>query len=61
MDKALKARVLAVLKAVEFEGHCYVDPWDTDYGIESCCPMCGSTDGHYDDCELAKLIKELEQ
>ena len=61
MDKTLKARVLAVLKAVEFEGHQYVDPWDTDYGIESCCPMCGATDGHYDDCELAELIKELSE
>ena len=61
MDKELKARVLAVLKAVEFEGHQYVDEWDTDYGIESCCPMCGATDEHYDDCELAKLIKELSE
>ena len=59
MDKTLKARVLAVLKAVEFEGKVWVDPWDTDYGIERCCPMCGSTDEHYDDCELAALIKEL--
>ena len=58
MDKTLKARVLAVLKAVEFEGYHYIDTWESD-DIERCCPMCGSTDGHYDDCELAKLIKEL--
>ena len=61
MDDILKARVLAALKAVEFEGYDYVDPWDTDCGIESCCPMCGSTDGHKDDCELAELIKELSE
>ena len=58
MDKTLKARVLAVLKAVEFEGYHYIDPWESD-DIERCCPMCGATDGHYDDCELAALIKEL--
>ena len=61
MDKILKARVLAVLKAVEFGGKDWVDPWDEDYGIESCCPVCGATeiDEHQDDCELAALIKEL--
>ena len=61
MDKALKARVLAVLKAAEFEDWQYVDPWDEYSGIELCCPVCGAaeTDGHHDDCELAALIKEL--
>ena len=60
MDKALKARVLAVLKAVEFEGYHYIDPWESD-DIERCCPMCCSADGHKSDCELAELIKELSK
>ena len=34
----------------------YNDPW-----IEDCCPSCGCTDGHYDDCELKRLLKEAEE
>ena len=60
IDDTLKTRVLAVLKAVEFEGYDYVDPWESD-DIERCCPMCCSADGHKDNCELAELIKELSE
>ena len=60
MDKTLKARVLAVLKAVEFEGYHYIDPWESD-DVERCCPMCCLADGHKGDCELAELIKELSK
>lgn len=64
MDKTLKARVLAVLKAVEFAGFDYEDPWNCcDNNIYRCCPVCGSENEgkHYDDCELAALIKEMKQ
>ena len=67
MDKTLKARVLAVLKAVEFSGVRYDEDegydGEYDYWEERCCPVCDSiTEGeHYDDCELAKLIKELSK
>lgn len=60
MNKKLRERVLSVLKEVEYSGWDYVDRWDVDLGIQTCCPICGSFEKHEKDCELAALIKELE-
>ena len=64
-NKTLKARVLAVLKEVEFSGITYDEDENYDgeyeYWEEQCCPVCGATDEHYDDCELAALINELSK
>lgn len=42
MNKKLRERVLSVLKEVEYSGWDYVDRWDVDLGIQTCCPICGS-------------------
>lgn len=57
MTNELRARVLALLKRIEWEG------WEPGSDTLDACPLCNSlrTEGHADGCELTAIIQELER